>query len=915
MARFVPEPIIKLIESGIPEHRIVYQTDYRKRITKLTIRRAGLLSIPNLDGFETLTELNLSFNQISEIKGLEGLTNLSVLYLTANQISEIKGLETLQNLSRLYLYSNQISEIKGLEGLINLSRLSLYSNQISEIKGLEGLTKLSVLYLDANQISRIKGLESLTNLSTLYISLNQISDIKGLHNLRKLKMLDISHNKVKIDSNLLQELYNIYEGEPQFQLRYHEVEASDIPIYASRTWYSLRQHFKSLEGGGEIVKVHALNILLLGNTTAGKSSFLQYYLDSLYNANERTPTFGISHINRTQKIKEDDIDISFWDFGGQEYFHGTHRLFLDVQHSLQLILWQPEYENSKLKNEEGNECFPFRYWLGTIKYFNNRNNIYGRTLLVQSKSDLFNGIPAIVTDLYTDVKGRFALPTQNIFQISVQEAFHNKEERYALLWNLFKIRFEELIHEHKATYEVNSEILKIRQEGLEEIRSNRPLYYEQEDFFKACTKYCTDTDKYKDLILNYLESSGNILRYPNIPKLKNMVFIHPEKLLNHLYDVLSENVQEKGGRFTRKDIKAEGIPDIERDVLLEIMEHMELVFINPQNKEEFIAPQYMQHDNTSEMLKHLRGLLKPSFSLRYPDFMPRAYITQFISRKGGQSVGGVFWKFGVLYNYEESNNQCKVLMEADPNSSFVRVYAEDTPVKYAAAREVFDFFVFHNNDEKEPHNDKGEDQQDFSGLLYLELSEDGINYASIGEILEAIAAKTAKVKSTQGRYMPVSSIFHVLLNQQATMPKKIFFSYAHADKHYRDEFETHFASLKREGLVETWNDAMLPLGSDWDSTITDQLNKADIVLYMLSPSFMASEYIWQKEIQQVINNKGIDIFIPIFAIPCDFENTVLGKIQGGSQDEYLNINWIGLLEEPHRHLQYLQIVKKIRTLI
>ncbi|MEG4572110.1 leucine-rich repeat domain-containing protein, partial [Microcoleus sp. N3A4] len=97
-----------------------------------------------------LTELNLSFNQISDIKPLESLTNITELNLQNNQISDIKPLESLTNLTQLVLSFNQISDIKPLKSLTNLTELILSFNQISDIKPLESLTNITELNLQNN---------------------------------------------------------------------------------------------------------------------------------------------------------------------------------------------------------------------------------------------------------------------------------------------------------------------------------------------------------------------------------------------------------------------------------------------------------------------------------------------------------------------------------------------------------------------------------------------------------------------------------------------------------------------------------------------------------------------------------------------------------------------------------------------
>ena len=71
---------------------------------------------------QNLQILNLSENQISDIGALEdltGLTGLTELDLSYNQISDISPLKALTNLETLWLSSNPITDYSPLDGLKN----------------------------------------------------------------------------------------------------------------------------------------------------------------------------------------------------------------------------------------------------------------------------------------------------------------------------------------------------------------------------------------------------------------------------------------------------------------------------------------------------------------------------------------------------------------------------------------------------------------------------------------------------------------------------------------------------------------------------------------------------------------------------------------------------------------------------
>lgn len=66
---------------------------------------------------------------------------------------------------------------------------------------------------------------------------------------------------------------------------------------------------------------------------------------------------------------------------------------------------------------------------------------------------------------------------------------------------------------------------------------------------------------------------------------------------------------------------------------------------------------------------------------------------------------------------------------------------------------------------------------------------------------------------------------------------KIFFSYSHRDEEYRKDLEIHLATLKRQGIVETWHDRRIGAGEDVHSVISEHIEEADIVLLLVSHFF------------------------------------------------------------------------------
>lgn len=118
------------------------------------------------------------------------------------------------------------------------------------------------------------------------------------------------------------------------------------------------------------------------------------------------------------------------------------------------------------------------------------------------------------------------------------------------------------------------------------------------------------------------------------------------------------------------------------------------------------------------------------------------------------------------------------------------------------------------------------------------------------------------------------------------MTIKVFISYSHKDEKYKESLEEHLTMLKRNEVIETWNDREITAGSDWENEIDDNLSNAEIILYLISPSFLASDYCYCNEFESVLSKhkEGKCRIIPIIVRTCDWQNSPLGKIQGLPKD-------------------------------
>lgn len=110
---------------------------------------------------------------------------------------------------------------------------------------------------------------------------------------------------------------------------------------------------------------------------------------------------------------------------------------------------------------------------------------------------------------------------------------------------------------------------------------------------------------------------------------------------------------------------------------------------------------------------------------------------------------------------------------------------------------------------------------------------------------------------------------------------KIFYCYAHEDQKLRDALECHLEPLKRSGQIISWHDRQIQPGTEWKHEIEVHLATSDIILVLVSPSFMRSDYCYGIEMQFALQrHRSQEAWvIPIILRPTAWKETPLGELQ------------------------------------
>jgi TIR domain len=118
-------------------------------------------------------------------------------------------------------------------------------------------------------------------------------------------------------------------------------------------------------------------------------------------------------------------------------------------------------------------------------------------------------------------------------------------------------------------------------------------------------------------------------------------------------------------------------------------------------------------------------------------------------------------------------------------------------------------------------------------------------------------------------------------HSQAIAPVSIFYSYAHEDEPLRRQLEKHLALLRRQGFISEWHDREILPGAEWNREIDEHLETVSIILLLISPDFLASDYCYEIEMQRALerHQSREARVIPIILRPCDWQSALFQQLQ------------------------------------
>jgi len=888
------------------------------KIISLNIESNNLGNNLPIEEFENLLWLNLARNDLSNVSVIKNIPSIKVLYLNNNSISDISSLSNLRFLSKLDLSNNNISDLSPLKNLTDLEILYVGNNQVSDIEALKSLKKMQDLNISSNKIGRISAIDTMVKLKTLNAEHNVIFDIKPLIRNKSLETMNISRNAIK-DINDIKTLTSKLPKLGTLHIEENPISSIDPSLlYRFRTPDDFKNYFKEHEKGFKLT--HEVKLILVGNSTVGKSTLRRMIQDNSYEDNEGT-THGI--IKDTWEIPssiagQPDLKVNIWDFGGQEYYHETHKLFFS-KNAVYVLMWEKQTNrndiletevsykddyNKIVSNKNYIEHYSYEYWLNNIRHYGADCPV----IIVQNKIDL---VPNRIDDA-NNIEGNtkriyrvMRVPDEVLDAYNIKDSFDlslnkvkDKDQDYTYDYEKFLYTLKKRLNETASNFKLGENFSKIKDEVLDRKLEN---IWSTEVFHEVCKKYDPKIDVNNiELLKNYLSDISVILYFKEREELKNRIFINPVWISEQIYKVLDSKVLQNSGHFKFEHVKNKLNENTLANDFIALMKQFQIIFEDIVKKE-FIVPQYLPDTNTNRFYDMIKSkLLKLRFVLEFPKFLPKTIMNTILSIYAGKSIESAYYKYGVAFEtpYAKIN-----IIEYNFKKDQVCFYS-DTDDQFNS-REIFETILslFENikiSDSNLTSMDTYTESNLLSEKVIVLLSLDGETFVNWNklflsrsklqehEVLIPERGKEINAGAFRAFYLSKDDVKNFSNPTMKKEPVKLFISYSHKDEIFKDDLIEHLSGLKRQGIIQHWTDRAILPGEKWDDSIKKNLNESQIILFLMSPSFMASDYIQDNEIKLTLERaKRPDsklTIIPIPIRPCDFTSSPLKDYQSAVKD-------------------------------
>ena len=111
---------------------------------------------------------------------------------------------------------------------------------------------------------------------------------------------------------------------------------------------------------------------------------------------------------------------------------------------------------------------------------------------------------------------------------------------------------------------------------------------------------------------------------------------------------------------------------------------------------------------------------------------------------------------------------------------------------------------------------------------------------------------------------------------------RLFISYSSKDEIHRENLGKHLSLMERKGEIESWSCRKIPPGKEWEKEISENLESADVIVLLVSPDFMQSDYCFDIEVKRAMekHESKNSVVLPVIVRACDWKDgTPFSKLQ------------------------------------
>lgn len=890
------------------------------------------LGFQQLDSVQSLSKLrwlNLNSCGLTAFVLPFVLPNLHTLYLNGNLLEAVET-GVLKRLKRLFLSHCGARSLQLLKDNVTIEELDITGNDVTDIAPLQVLKGLRILACTNNAITDISPLAALKNLEVLYASINKIARLFPLQSLPKLKVIDLRDNSIEAG----EELKGLLTLPALEELHVDNNPLRDIDPNVLRTLTgieSLRAYFRNLEQQDQVVN-NEVKLILVGNSTAGKSTLRRMLQGKGFDDREGT-THGIICDEWLLAPAEQNgapLRVHMWDFGGQEYYHETHKLFFS-QNTVYVILWEQKTNCNEVKETKVNinsedsvsshdeyiEHYSCEYWLKNIRHYAPD----GPVILIQNKIDKYHdpeaGLNARIQRMPDSFLDEFGVA--HSFELSLKKVQEEKED-FLYDYKKFLHVLKRSLWQTAGAFKLEADFCAVKDGILQRKNENT---WSLSDFETFCRRQHPEIDLQR--LTSYLRNISVILHFGDREELKDLVIINPVWVSEQIYKVLDKTVLGNSGRFTEAHVQ--GILNKDARSFLALMNQLQIIFQEKDSKN-YVAPQYLPDSNINRYYHLLKDKMQRRFVLEFPRFLPKTIMNSILSRYAADAIEHSYYRYGLAFStkYEQLN-----ILEYDFSRNQIHFYSSKENDDQYNIRDIFEgiLSLFDNIriDEATLTTLDEEIQQKLSnGKVKVLLSIDGETFVNWNQLFldRAKMVQENRVlipERGQEIHAGAFSTFYLpktrLLDKKTdakSKPVKVFVSYAHKDEAYKDELLEHLSGLRRQGFIEQWTDRAILAGDKWDDSIRKSLAEAQVVLFLVSPSFLASDYIQDNEIRIALERNrpqehgGVKI-VPVPIRNCDIDSSPLKDFQSAIGDLKPVSAW------SNRDEAWMDVVNKLKIMI